>query len=296
MNGTAKIQAARVGRRPAFSDPKRIDSAFSPDVLGLAIGNPTTGERMIGRLFTAQGEGPHPTVLLLHGFPGYEGNGDLAHAFQRAGYTTVVFHYRGCWGSEGLFSLCNVLEDVGTAIDFIRENAGDEDYRFDPERLVLVGHSMGGFAALETAAGTRKILGAAAVSAFDFSLAAQDPAIGRAVRESLEDNLPIHRKDLETVMREIDEHSEEWHFPALAQKLARRPLYLISGSRESVAVPSLHLTPLLEAMRRIDGATVACDLLDAEHSYSDRRVELTDKLLAWLDGVFGGERRDDVGG
>ena len=59
------------------------------------------GETLPGVLHVPAGPGPHPVVVLLHGFPGNERNFDLAQSLRRAGYATLVFHYRGAWGSPG---------------------------------------------------------------------------------------------------------------------------------------------------------------------------------------------------
>ena len=60
--------------------------------------------RLNAVFYLASGEGPHPVVLLLHGFPGNEQNMDLAYAIRRAGWNVLVPHYRGSWGSAGNFS------------------------------------------------------------------------------------------------------------------------------------------------------------------------------------------------
>ena len=57
------------------------------------------GHRLIGTLYLARGEEPKPTVLLLHGCPGLEKNLDLAVLLRDRGWNSLVFHYRGCWGS-----------------------------------------------------------------------------------------------------------------------------------------------------------------------------------------------------
>ena len=54
--------------------------------------------------FRAPGPGPHPVVLLLHGFPGNERNLDLAQTIRRAGWDVLFFDYRGSWGTPGDFS------------------------------------------------------------------------------------------------------------------------------------------------------------------------------------------------
>src|SRR5713101_3991801 len=106
------------------NDPVTSDSLYPPTLADVQI--PSSGARMNGILYLAQGKGPHATVLFLHGFPGSKKalkdlihswpNIDLAQAVRRAGFNALVFHYRGAWGSEGQFSRSHVLEDVAAAL------------------------------------------------------------------------------------------------------------------------------------------------------------------------------------
>ena len=84
-------------------DPLEIDAAYPPDMHSLFIEN-----RLLGLVFLANGRGPHPTVILLHGFPGNEKNLDVAHMLRRGGYNVLVFHYSGSWGSRGSYSFTAV--------------------------------------------------------------------------------------------------------------------------------------------------------------------------------------------
>src|ERR1039457_7191153 len=70
---------------------------------------PSHGKGMNGLFYLAGGAGPHPTFVLLHGFPGNEQNLDLAQAIRRAGWNVLTLHYRGSWGSPGFFSIRHVL-------------------------------------------------------------------------------------------------------------------------------------------------------------------------------------------
>lgn len=250
------------------------------------------GERMYACLFQPQGGGPRPTVLLLHGYPGDENNYDLAHVFQRAGYTVVIFHYRGTWGSEGLFSLGHVLEDVSSAVGFIRQHSGEETFQFDAEKLMIIGHSMGGFAALQTAARDSHLLGAAAIAAFDFSLASKMPCLHEAIQKEFADCLPIHRIDLDGLMKEIDENAMNWSFPALADGLSTKPVCLIGAEKDVISLPKYHLTPLAELLRQNAGAKVTVKLLDDGHCLSGTRIELAEILLSWMNSLF--ENRQSV--
>src|SRR5437588_55662 len=81
------------------SDPP-IDSTSRAGMIAFAL--PSHGANMNAVLYTAAGSGAHPTVLLLHGFPGNEQNLDLAQAIRRAGWNVLTLHYRGSWGSPGV--------------------------------------------------------------------------------------------------------------------------------------------------------------------------------------------------
>ena len=272
---------------PVSEDRKGKPEGRRAEVSGIVIPNPNTGERMSAALFTPRDEGKRPTILLLHGFPGDENNFDLAHVFQRAGYVVLVIHYRGTWGSEGLFSLSGVLEDVGVTLKFIREHSAKNDaFGFDAERLFLIGHSMGGFAALETAAKDHDLLGAAGIAAFDFSLAAKMPNLNEAMREQFRENLSIWRIGLDELMRQIDDCAEEWSFPSLAPGLSRLPVCLIGASQDEISLPKYHWQPLCEALTEIGGEHFTSCLLEAEHSLSDRRIELASILLRWANSLL----------
>src|SRR6266852_9703344 len=73
------------------SDPVTSDSLYPPTLADVRI--PSSGARMNGVLYLAQGKGPHPTVLVLHGFPGTEKNADQAQGVRRAGCNESIFHY-----------------------------------------------------------------------------------------------------------------------------------------------------------------------------------------------------------
>jgi len=107
------------------------------------------GHRLLGTLFLAPGDDSKPTAVLLHGIPGIEKNYDLAHALRDNGWNSLIFHYRGCWGSEGRYVLKTIPDDVGAALDDLSSGRYPQ---VDPARLVLVGHSLGGWAAVLAAA------------------------------------------------------------------------------------------------------------------------------------------------
>ena len=121
------------------------DKQFPPGLSVLTI--PSNGSEMDAFLYLAAGPGPHGMVMLLHGLPGYEINGDLAQSIRRAGWNVLIFNYRGTWGSAGTFSQSSAIEDTAAVVRFLRDPVNIATYRIDPRRLVIIGHSFGGFLA-----------------------------------------------------------------------------------------------------------------------------------------------------
>ncbi|MCI2285492.1 alpha/beta fold hydrolase [Colwellia sp. MSW7] len=108
----------------------------------------SSGQRMSGIIYTAAGEGLHPTMVLLHGYPGNEKNLDVAQAMRSEGWNVVFFHYRGAWGSEGEFSFQGAEADVQAVLHYIMNKDIAKKSAIDTRKISVVGHSMGGHMAL----------------------------------------------------------------------------------------------------------------------------------------------------
>src|SRR5580698_3808553 len=105
---------------------------------------PSHGAMLNALAYVAEGAGPHPVVILLHGFPGNEKNLDLAQAIRRDGWDVVYFDYRGSWGSPGDFSFTHSIEDTEAAVAYLRDAGNAKKLRADSKYIVLIGHSMVG--------------------------------------------------------------------------------------------------------------------------------------------------------
>src|SRR5215472_2251995 len=134
------LQAPPAVTSDPAADPEFPATMGRPDI-------PSHGAKVYSVIYIASGAGPHPTVLMLHGFPGNEKNLDLAYSIRRAGWNVLVPFYRGAWGSGGTFSFTHALEDAQASIDFLRAPENAKKNRIDSSRIVVLGHSMGGFVA-----------------------------------------------------------------------------------------------------------------------------------------------------
>src|SRR5262249_1410293 len=100
--------------------------------------------KMMGMLLLASGAEPHRTVILLHGFPGYEQNMDLAQALRRDGWNVLAMHYRGAWGSQGVFSFTHCIEDVGVMLAYLNKPSNPQKFPLKKNKTFGLGHSRGG--------------------------------------------------------------------------------------------------------------------------------------------------------
>jgi pimeloyl-ACP methyl ester carboxylesterase len=269
----------------AQADPVRADvprdPARPPAMEELKI--PSHGTRMNGFIYLAQGEGAHPVVVFLHGYPGNERNLDLAQAARRAGWHALYFDYRGSWGSGGTFSFQNALDDVGAALAFLRENR--ERFRVDTARIALVGHSMGGWLAMLHAAADPSTTCLAGLDAANMA------RIGKAAREnpgardygayfrqtSDPESGPIRARG-DDLLNELIANADRWDYLALAPALKGRAVFLAASTADAEAARQAMTRSLYDAGAAVVRSTHYCD----DHSFSASRIALADELVRWL--------------
>lgn len=266
-------------------------------------------------MLQAAGPRPHPTLLLLHGLPGNERNMDLAQAARRAGWNVLTFSYRGAWGSEGTFSIQHALEDAFGALHFLRSDAAVRDYGVDTSRVVVAGHSMGGYLAAAIAAEQRRNLvagpecgrgcaeidvypplaGVILIDAWDIAADARRAGAageaGRAALVAAFDDLghslgPITAADLaDNILR----RGAEWDLMALAPALARTRLLTIyathGGAAENRALAeAVRLgCPISAEIRPGCNGLLTAVEMDTDHAFADHRVALAREVVGWLE-------------
>jgi uncharacterized protein len=250
-------------------------SIQSPDIL-------SHGARLNAVFYLASGAEAHPTVLLMHGFPGNEKNLDLAYSIRRAGWNVLFPHYRGAWGSAGTFSFANAIEDTQVAIQFLREAENVKKYRIDPKRIVLVGHSMGGFMVAYVSAHDPEVAGAAMISAWNIGAAILSPpekgrlAVFQTASPRLAGTTP------EGLMAEAKQNAAKWNYVDFAEALKTRPVLIL----ESHDANTSDNIAMKEALLKKGNTRVTETYMETDHSYSDHRIALQTAVLNWLQTAF----------
>src|SRR5215217_2201372 len=257
--------------------------AFPPSTEELAF--QSHGSRINGFFYLAQGKGPHPTIILLHGFPGNERNLDLAQVLRRDGMNVLFFSYRGAWGSGGTFSFAHALEDVAAALEYVRSDSSVAAFRIDPKRVSLVGHSMGGWLALMGAAADSSL---ACTVALDFWNVGDDgrrmwadPELDSTYTAYAtwltEPGGPLNAGGASSLSAEMKSQGEQWDPIGSALKLRGRPVLLISTTANETH-------PKLVAALRAGRTELTALQWNTDHGFSDRRVELGSTITHWTSG------------
>jgi pimeloyl-ACP methyl ester carboxylesterase len=241
---------------------------------------PTGGVKINGVAYLAAGAGVHPTFVFFHGLPGNEKNLDLAQAVRRAGWNAVTVNYRGSWGSPGEFRFGHNLEDADAVLAFLRDSANARALGVDTSRIVIAGHSMGGWVTVHTAAHDHRVLGAILICAADMGVAGSQPRAD-VVKGMEGDMESLAGGTAETFADDMIAGSAKWRFSVAAPGLTRTPM-LVLTSDDGLAPLS---DSLVAAVRRAGNDRVTTVHRATDHSWSDARIALESAVLRWLERV-----------
>jgi uncharacterized protein len=270
-----KLQAQSV---PAalYSDPP-VDSAHPAHMTVLHI--PTHGVRINGIVYQPSGNGRHPTLVICIGLPGHERSLDIAQAARRAGWNAVSFNYRGAWGSPGNFRFSQSLEDAEAVLAYLRDPTNSGLLGVDTSRIVLAGHSMGGWVAANTAARDGGLAGAILISAADVGKQGAWPA-ERLLSLMTESTGPLAGVTPQSMVDEVRSLGRDLRFEREAAALIHVPLLALTAD-DGLASDT---DSLVGAIRRSGGHDITAIHMATDHNWSDHRIALEAMILRWLAG------------
>jgi pimeloyl-ACP methyl ester carboxylesterase len=259
---------------PDAANPASMEA---PDVL-------SHGSRMYAVFYLASGAGAHPTVLLVHGFPGNEKDMDLAYSIRRAGWNVLVPFCRGSWGSEGTYSFTHAIEDAQAAVEFLRDGNNVKKYRIDPKQVVLIGHSVGGFVVSYVAARDPGILGVAMIAASNLGPSTMR-ALSRDPKE-LHERFRANASRLvgataEALLEEVKQNAENWDYLNYAPALKDRPVLILEVDDRNTPDNQT----LAAALKKVGNSRVTETHIATDHTLSDHRIALQGVVIEWLQSV-----------
>ena len=206
---------------------------------------------------------------------------------RRAGWAVVFFHYRGAWGSPGDFSFGHVLEDVSATLDWTLDPVVRREYALDGTPRTLVGHSMGGFAALAAGAhhpGVDCIVSLAGANLGLWGGLEQYPQARADAAQRVDEWVsgPLAGTSGAALVDEAIVSADMFDTRMMSSHLATKTLLMVAGTEDTDTPLAEHHAPLFQLVSDA-GGDVQERILPADHAFSDVRVTLAREVVAWMD-------------
>jgi len=198
------------------------------------------GLELFGELYIPSGDKVHPALCICHGIPAAppdptdKGYALLAQRFCHAGFTTLIFNFRGAGRSEGNLDILGWTRDLQAALDFLYNLK-----EVDNTRFCLLGFSGGAAVSVYTAAHDPRVSSVVICSC---------PAEFRSLsqREAPLDTIQRFREIGSIRDKDFPPSIEEWQrgFETITpikwiDKISPRPLLMVHGDADEV-IPLEH--------------------------------------------------------
>lgn len=238
---------------------------------------PSEGAQLAGLIYRANGPGRHPTLLLLHGYPGNERNLDLAQVVRARGWNVIYFDYRGSWGSQGKFSFMNCVRDVENVVKFC--NKYQDSLRIDTANIVLFGHSMGGWVTLKALAAIPQIKKGFALSTWniygDFKkVMNQKELADLANNPELGVKYFVLNASLQEIFGPVPQHRDYFNLAKAGNALAGKQIVMLDehhGNQE-----------IADSLKLVNKSYFKYEVWKTDHPFSNKRVSLMNELIRFL--------------
>lgn len=243
-----------------------------------------------GKFYSAAGEGPFQTVLLMQGFPGNENDVlGLCNKISKSGINAFTFNVRGTHKSEGVFSFKNTLQDIQSAIEYIHEKEIIKRFKIDTSNIILGGYSFGGGVSLVFAANHPEIKRVISIAGTDHGEITREYLRNNSFADMLNDILdnckapdgPVQFEG-HASMQELIDNIDYYDLRLCAPKLSQKNLLLIGGWDDVNVAIDNHLLPLYRALKKENAQNVKFIVYRTDHSFENVINKLAEDIIKWL--------------
>ena len=250
------------------------DKSSPAGFIELAI--PSGNAVMQGFIYKANGGKKHPTLLLLHGFPGNERNLDLAQVVRAHGWNVIYFNYRGSWASQGQFSFKNCVADVVNVVGFCKKYR--DSLQIDTSNIVLFGHSMGGWVCLKALQQLPNIKKGFALSTWDIygefkNIISEQQIVTKVKNEGGE--IFVLNTPTKTIFESVGKDLTYFNLSNDAVALSGKQIIMLDEHANN--------KDIADAIKRLNKSYFDYEVWHTDHPFTNKRVSLINKVLSFLD-------------
>jgi pimeloyl-ACP methyl ester carboxylesterase len=238
---------------------------------------PSGNSLLAGFIYRANGSQKHPTLLLLHGYPGNERNLDLAQIVRSYGWNVIYFDYRGSWGSQGKFSFTNCVEDAVNVVAFCKKY--QDSLHIDTSNIVLFGHSMGGWVCLKALEQLPEIKKAFALSAWNIgddykNVSTEKEMLSIAGDPSTGGNYFVLNSSLKEIYTPVLKNKAYYDLVNDTRALADKQIIMLDEHYMN--------KPVADAIKGANKMYFDYEVWPTDHGFTNKRISLINKLIAFL--------------
>ena len=250
----------------------------------------SNGNKLHAEIYQTPGDHKYPAVILLHGYPGGEGDQfDLGKKLSLSGINVLIFNFQGTWSSEGIFSFEHSMEDIGAAIEFLNEKNNVERFHIDTSNIVVAGYSFGGAMALTAAIYNPEIKRIISIAGGDEAVFGRKMLSDNKFRIMFEQMLkasespegPVKcdtKSYIDFWLANIDTYDQVKH----AESLAGKDILLLGGWQDENIVLEEHILPLYRKLREFNSEKLFIVAFDTDHGFGNVREELSNTIEVWI--------------
>lgn len=232
-----------------------------------------------GIIYAPNGKEKHPTLILLHGFPGNQKDFDIAQVVRAHGWNVIYFNYRGSWGSEGKYSFENCVEDVKNVVACC--NKYQDSLKIDTTNIALFGHSLGGFVCLKVLEQLPQIKKGFALSAANFYNQLKLAPNETFVKTYLENNAAANPNYVSLNATTPDifvaayKNLAYYNLATDVKFLKDKQIMMLDEHQQNKG--------LADVIKASEPKFFDYKVWDTDHSFTNKRVSLMNLLLSFLD-------------
>ena len=239
---------------------------------------PSANSQLAGMIYRPNGNKKHPTLILLHGFPGNERNLDLAQVVRSHGWNVIYFNYRGSWGSQGKFSFKNCVEDVSNVVAFC--NKYQDSLKIDTSNIVLFGHSMGGWVCLKALEQLPQIKKGFALSTWNIyddlkNFQSEKQLIEVAKNPNIFTNYFVLNSTTVDILRPAFKDISYYKLATNAKSLSDKQIIILDEHVRNKEIA--------DSLKKMHLSFFNYQVWKTDHGFTNKRVSLMNKLISFLD-------------
>ena len=239
---------------------------------------PSNNSLLAGLIYRANGAEKHPTLLLLHGYPGNERNLDIAQVVRAHGWNVIYFDYRGSWGSQGKFSFKNCVQDVVNVVSFC--NKYQDSLKIDTSNIVLFGHSMGGWICLKALEQIPQIRKGFALSTWDIysdfkKVMNKNEMLQLANNPDVGGKYFVLNATLDEIFSPVIKEPVYFNLINDALRLSNKQIIMLDEHSRNKKIA--------EAFKNANKSFFDYEIWQTDHPFTNKRVSLINKVISFLD-------------